>query len=130
MSEFLLSRLRKRAKRGQPIVSITAYDYFTALLAKHADADFVLVGDSLGNVIHGAATTVGVSLDDVIYHTRIVCRHFPAERVVLDMPFGTFKLEAEQTVENCVRAFKASGCGAVKFEGANNENLFATRILT
>ncbi|MBN2082959.1 3-methyl-2-oxobutanoate hydroxymethyltransferase [bacterium] len=130
MSEFLLSRLRKCAKHGRPIVSITAYDYFTALLAKHADVDFVLVGDSLGNVVQGAATTVGVSLDDVIYHTRIVCRHFPAERVILDMPFGTFKLEAEQTVENCVRAFKDGGCGGVKFEGANNENLFATRILT
>jgi len=130
MSEFLLTRLRKRVKHGQPIVSITAYDYFTALLARAADVDFVLVGDSLGNVVQGAETTVGVSLDQVIYHTRIVCDHFPPERVVLDMPFGTFKLDADETVSNCVRAFKESGCGAVKFEGANNENLFAVRTLT
>jgi len=130
MSEFLLTRLRKRRKQGQPIVSITAYDFFTALVAREADVDFVLVGDSLGNVVQGAATTVGVTLEQVIYHTKIVCQHFPSERVVLDMPFGTFKLEADETVENCARAFKESGCGGVKFEGANNENLFAVRTLT
>jgi 3-methyl-2-oxobutanoate hydroxymethyltransferase len=129
MSEYLLTRLRKRRKQGQPIVSITAYDFFTALIARDADADFVLVGDSLGNVVQGAATTVGVTLDQAIYHTRIVCQHFPSERVVIDMPFGTFKLDADETVENCARAFKESGCGAVKFEGANNENLFAVRTL-
>lgn len=130
MSEFLLPRLRRKRRQHQPIVSITAYDYFTALLAREADADFVLVGDSLGNVIHGAQTTVGVSLDDVIYHTKIVCNHFPANRVVLDMPFGSFKLDADETVANCVRAFKATGCGAVKFEGVTNDNLFAIRTLT
>lgn len=130
MSEFMLTRLRKRRKQGQPIVSITAYDFFTALVAKEADVDFVLVGDSLGNVVQGATTTVGVTLDQVVYHTRIVCQHFPSERVVLDMPFGTFKLDADETVENCARAFKESGCGGVKFEGANNENLFAVRTLT
>jgi 3-methyl-2-oxobutanoate hydroxymethyltransferase len=130
MSEFLLTRLKKRRKKGLPIVSITAYDYFTALIAREADADFVLVGDSLGNVVQGAATTVGVTLEQVIYHTGIVCRHFPSERVIIDMPFGTFKLDADETVENCARAFKESGCGGVKFEGANNENLFAVRTLT
>ena len=130
MPEFLLARLRKKLKKREPIVSITAYDYFTALVAREADVDFVLVGDSLGNVVQGGATTVRVTLDDVIYHTRIVCQHFPAERVVLDMPFGTFKLDADETVKNCARAFKEAGCGAVKFEGAGNENLFATRTLS
>jgi 3-methyl-2-oxobutanoate hydroxymethyltransferase len=129
VAEFLLARLRKKYKRREPIVSITAYDYFTALLARQADVDFVLVGDSLGNVVQGAETTVPVTLEQVIYHTRIVCRHFPAERVVLDMPFGTFKIDADDTVENAVRAFQQSGCGAVKFEGATNDNLFAVRTL-
>jgi 3-methyl-2-oxobutanoate hydroxymethyltransferase len=130
VAEFLLARLRKKYKRREPVVSITAYDYFTALLARQAEVDFVLVGDSLGNVVQGAETTVPVTLEQVIYHTRIVCRHFPAERVVLDMPFGTFKIDAEDTVENAVRAFQQSGCGAVKFEGATNDNLFAVRTLS
>ena len=129
MSEFLTARLRQKQDQHKPIVSITAYDYFTALIAREADVDFVLVGDSLGNVVQGAKTTVPVTLEQAIYHTRLVCAHFPAERVVLDMPFGTFKLEAHETVHNAVHAFKESGCGGVKFEGANHENIFATRKL-
>jgi 3-methyl-2-oxobutanoate hydroxymethyltransferase len=129
MSDFIVSRLKRKRKRTEPIVSITAYDYFTALLAREADADFVLVGDSLGNVIHGEETTVKVELSDIIYHTRIVCRHFPPGRVVLDMPFGTFKLDAAHTIGNSVRAFKESGCGAVKFEGASPDNLEAISAL-
>jgi 3-methyl-2-oxobutanoate hydroxymethyltransferase len=129
MADYLVSRLRRKQRAGERIVSITAYDYFTALLAREADVDFVLVGDSLGNVVQGAETTVGVTLKQMIYHARVVCKHFPAERVVIDMPFGTFKLDAQQTIENCVKAFKDSGCGAVKFEGATSDNLVATDAL-
>jgi 3-methyl-2-oxobutanoate hydroxymethyltransferase len=129
VSEFLVPRLHAKMKAHQPIVSVTAYDYFTALLAQAAEVDFVLVGDSLGNVVQGAATTIGVTLEQLVYHTRIVCRHFPSERVLIDMPFGTFKLDARATVENCVRAFKDSGCGGVKFEGATPDNLIAVRNL-
>ncbi len=129
MAQFLTSRLRDKQKRGERIVSLTAYDYFTALIAREADADFVLVGDSLGNVVQGAATTVPVTLEQAIYHTRIVARHFPAERVVLDMPFGTFKLDSADTVRNCVRAFQESGAGGVKFEGATADNLAAAAKL-
>ncbi|MCB1216603.1 3-methyl-2-oxobutanoate hydroxymethyltransferase [bacterium] len=130
MSDFLVAHLRRKYRDGQPIHSITAYDYFTALLAAEAEMDFVLVGDSLANVIQGHGTTVPVSLDEMIYHTRIVARHFPARRVVIDMPFGSFKADTQETVRNCVRAFRESGCGAVKFEGANESNVEATRILT
>ena len=130
MSDYLVARLRRKYKDGQPIHSITAYDYFTALLAAEAEMDFVLVGDSLSNVMQGHSTTVPVSLDEMIYHSRIVARHFPAQRVVIDMPFGTFKADTQETVRNCVHAFKESGCGAVKFEGATESNIEATRILT
>lgn len=129
MSEYLVPRLHAKMKAHQPIVSITAYDYFSALLASAADVDFVLVGDSLGNVVQGGETTIGVTLEQMIYHTRVVCQHFPHERVLIDMPFGTFKLDARATVENCVRAFKDSGCGGVKFEGATADNLIAVRNL-
>ncbi len=130
MADYLVSRLRQKQKHGEPIVSITAYDYFTALLAKQADVDFVLVGDSMGNVIQGLDTTIPVTLEQAIYHTKIVCRHFPHERVVLDMPFGTFKLDAQETINNCVRAFKESGCGGVKIEGATTDNIIAINALS
>lgn len=129
MADYLVARLRRKRRAGERIVSITAYDYFTALLAREADVDFVLVGDSLGNVVQGADTTVGVTMEQMVYHARIVCRHFPAERVIIDMPFGSFKLDAQQTIENCVKAFKESGCGGVKFEGATSDNLVATDAL-
>jgi 3-methyl-2-oxobutanoate hydroxymethyltransferase len=130
MQDLLAARLRRKHKAGESIASITAYDFFTALLARDADADFVLVGDSLGNVIQGGADTTQVRLEEMIYHTRIVCRHFPAGRVVLDMPFGTFKVSAEETVRNCLRAFQESGCGGVKLEGADISTLEAVRMLS
>jgi len=130
VTEYLIARLSAKQRRGERIASLTAYDYFTALLAREADVDFVLVGDSLGNVIQGQSTTVPVTVEEMVYHTRIVARHFPAERVVLDMPFGTFKLDAAQTVQHCARAFKDSGCGAVKLEGAGVNNLSAIETLT
>lgn len=130
MADYLVSRLRQKYKHGEPIVSITAYDYFTALLAKKAEVDFVLVGDSLGNVIQGLDTTIPVTLEQVVYHTKIVCRHFPSERVAIDMPFGTFKLDAQETIQNCVSAFKDSGCGAVKLEGATTDNIIAISALS
>jgi 3-methyl-2-oxobutanoate hydroxymethyltransferase len=130
VAEYLVARLRQKLRRGEAIVSLTAYDYFTALIARQAGVDFVLTGDSLGNVIQGAATTVPVTLEQMIYHTRIVCAHFPPGRVVLDMPFGTFKLSAAETARNCLRAFQESGCGGVKFEGATPDNLEAVRTLS
>lgn len=130
MTDFLLSRLRMRMKRGEPIASVTAYDYFTARLAAAADMDFVLVGDSLGNVIQGEPTTIGVTIDEMVYHTRIVARHFPRERVVLDLPFGPWLATTDGIVETAAGAFKAAGCGAVKLEGAGPEMVAAIEKLT
>lgn len=130
MAEYLVNRLRSRMKKREPIASITAYDYFSARLAAEADLDFVLVGDSLGNVIHGADSTIAVELSDVVYHTRIVVRHFPAERVVLDMPLGGYLASCTELVKAAVEAFKQSGAGAVKFEGAGRVQLEAAEQLS
>jgi 3-methyl-2-oxobutanoate hydroxymethyltransferase len=132
VAEYLVARLGRKGHDGSapaPLVAVTAYDYFTALLAAHADVDFVLVGDSLGNVVQGRRTTVPVTLEQMVYHTQIVCRHFPAERVVLDLPFGAFKQTEELTVANAVRAFQESGCGGVKLEGADESSLAAIERL-
>ncbi|MCD6282437.1 3-methyl-2-oxobutanoate hydroxymethyltransferase [bacterium] len=129
MAEFKIPQLRRKKERGEPIVSITAYDLFTAHLARDAGVDFVLVGDSMANVLQGHSTTVPVSLEDVIYHTRIVVRALPDMLVIGDMPFGTFKVSADETVHNALALFKETGCGAVKMEGADESNLDATARL-
>jgi len=129
MPEFKIPELRRKKERGEPIVSVTAYDLFTARLAQDAGVDFVLVGDSMANVVQGHSTTVPVSLEDVIYHTRIVARALPEMLVIGDMPFGTFKVSADETVHNALSLFKETGCGAVKMEGADDSNLDATARL-
>jgi 3-methyl-2-oxobutanoate hydroxymethyltransferase len=121
----LINELRRKKERQIPIVSVTAYDLFTARLAETAGADFVLVGDSLGNVIQGHETTVPVRMQDVIYHTRIVSRTLQNTLVVGDMPFGTFKITADETIHNAMQLFQEGGCAAVKMEGADETNLEA-----
>ncbi|OPX21194.1 MAG: 3-methyl-2-oxobutanoate hydroxymethyltransferase [Planctomycetales bacterium 4484_113] len=129
MAEFKIPALKKQKQRGVPIAAITAYDLFTAQLAEEAGVDFILVGDSLGNVVQGQPTTLPVTLEEIIYHTRIVMRSVRDTLVIADMPFGSFKVTADETVKNALRVFKETGCGGVKMEGADETNLQAiTRL--
>jgi 3-methyl-2-oxobutanoate hydroxymethyltransferase len=130
MTRFKTTELRRKKERGEKIASITAYDLFTARLAVAAEVDFILVGDSLGNVIKGHGTTVPVRLEEVIYHTKIVVSAAPEALVLADMPFGTFKVSAERTVDNAIRLFQDTGCGGVKLEGAEACDLEAIARLT
>lgn len=129
MGEFKIPTLKKQKQRGVPIAAITAYDLFTAQLAEQAGVDFILVGDSLGNVVQGQPTTLPVTLEEVIYHTRIVMRSVRDTLVIADMPFGSFKVSADDTVRNALTVFKQTGCGGVKMEGADGTNLEATSRL-
>jgi len=129
MAEFKIPALKKQKQQGVPIAAITAYDLFTAQLAEEASVDFILVGDSLGNVVQGHPTTLPVTMDDVIYHTRIVVRSVCDTLVIADMPFGSFKVSADETVKNALKVFKETGCGGVKMEGADETNLEATARL-
>ncbi|MBR1161619.1 3-methyl-2-oxobutanoate hydroxymethyltransferase [Bradyrhizobium elkanii] len=107
--------LRAR-KNGEPIVMLTSYHAHTAaLLDKHCDA--ILVGDSLGNVMHGFETTVPVTLDMMILQGRAVMRGSQAALVVVDMPFGSYEESKEQAFRSAVRIMKETLCGAVKLEG-------------
>lgn len=130
-NNFVGNNLARLKAEGKKIVSVTAYDHFTATLALAADADFILVGDSLGNVVQGRETTIPVTLDEIIYHTKIVVRTVEGRiPVFADMPFGSFKVDALETVHNAVRIFKEAGCAGVKLEGATEDNLTAIRKLT
>ena len=104
-------------QRGEPLVMVTAYDYPFARLADRAGVDMVLVGDSLGNVVLGYPTTVPVTLDDILHHTRAVRRGVERALVVADMPFLTFHLSVEEALRNAGRILQEGGAEAVKLEG-------------
>src|ERR1700757_2022203 len=104
-------------ERGDRIVMLTAYDATMARLLDRADIDLLLVGDSLGNVILGLDTTIPVTLDAVIHHTRAVARGTSRALVVADMPFLTYQVSAEEALRNAARLFQEGGAAAVKLEG-------------
>jgi 3-methyl-2-oxobutanoate hydroxymethyltransferase len=100
-----------------PLVMVTAYDYTFAKLAEAAGIDILLVGDSLGMVIQGHVSTLPVTLDEVIYHTRCVSRGASRALVVADMPFLSYQVSEIQAIETAGRLIKEGGAAAVKLEG-------------
>ncbi len=103
-------------KGGEPIVSLTAYHAHTArLVDRHCDV--ILVGDSLGMVMHGLETTVPVTLDMMILQGLAVMRGSKRALVVVDMPFGSYEASKEQAFMSSARVMKETGCGAIKVEG-------------
>lgn len=112
-----LPRLKAMKNQNKPIAMVTAYDYPSAMLAEEAGVDIILVGDSLGNVVLGYHTTVPVTLEDMIYHTRAVVRGAPGTMIVADMPFATYRLGPEATLRNAARLMQEGGAHAVKLEG-------------
>jgi len=103
-------------KGGEPIVCLTSYHAHTArLVDKYCDV--ILVGDSLGMVMHGFETTVPVTLDMMILQGHAVMRGSQRALVVIDMPFGSYEQSKEQAFASCARVMKETGCGAIKLEG-------------
>ncbi|HZD28359.1 MAG TPA: 3-methyl-2-oxobutanoate hydroxymethyltransferase [Xanthobacteraceae bacterium] len=103
-------------KGGEPIVCLTSYHAHTArLLDRHCD--LILVGDSLGMVMHGLETTVPVTLDMMILQGLAVMRGSKQALVVIDMPFGSYEASKEQAFMSAARVMKETGCGAIKLEG-------------
>jgi 3-methyl-2-oxobutanoate hydroxymethyltransferase len=103
-------------KGGEPIVSLTAYHAHTARIAD-PHVDFLLVGDSLGMVMHGYESTVPVPLELMIMHGRAVMRGAKRALVVVDMPFGTYEESPSVAFRNAARVMKETDCGAIKLEG-------------
>jgi 3-methyl-2-oxobutanoate hydroxymethyltransferase len=103
-------------KGGTPIVALTSYHAHTArIVDRHCDV--ILVGDSLGMVMHGLETTVPVTLEMMILQGHAVMRGSRHALVVVDMPFGSYEASREQAFASCARVLKETGCGAVKLEG-------------
>jgi len=103
-------------KGGEPIVSLTSYHAHTAAIADPF-VDFLLVGDSLGMVMHGYESTVPVPLELMVMHGRAVVRGARRALVVVDMPFGSYEESPAQAFRNAAHVMKETGCGAIKLEG-------------
>jgi 3-methyl-2-oxobutanoate hydroxymethyltransferase len=109
--------LKEKKRRGEKIVVLTAYDATMAGLLDRAGIDILLVGDSLGNVIMGCETTLPVTLDIMLHHTRAVARGARRALVVADMPFLTYQISAEEAIRNAGKLLQDGGAAAVKLEG-------------
>ncbi len=110
--DFLQAKKEKRK-----ITMISTYDYWSAMLCEKAGIDCILVGDSLGMVVQGRETTLPVTLDEMIYHTKAVRRGAPDTFIVVDMPFMSYQVNKDEAVKNAGRILKETGANAVKLEG-------------
>ncbi len=109
--------LRELKQRGEAIAALTAYDYLMAQLLDRAGIDVILVGDSAGMVVQGLDTTVGVTLEQMLYHSTVVARGVERALVVADLPFMSYQVNTDEALRNAGRMIKETGVEAVKLEG-------------
>src|SRR5580700_11001026 len=125
--------LSRKVFPGSPatkkITFLTAYDYPTARLLDEAGVDMLLVGDSLGMVTLGYDSTLPVTLDEIVHHTRAVRRGTKRALLVADMPYGTFHVSIEESIRNAVRLVKEGGAEAVKIEGGERRIELIARLV-
>ena len=121
--------IRAAKERGEKLVCLTAYDYPTARIVDEAGVDVILVGDSMGNVIHGYGNSIPVSLDEITSACIAVKRGTERAMVVADMPFGSYHVNADTSVQNALRLMKYGGAEAVKLEGGRNRADLVRRLV-
>jgi 3-methyl-2-oxobutanoate hydroxymethyltransferase len=119
-----------RERKSEKIAAVTAYDVAFARLADRAGVDVVLVGDSLGMVVQGLGNTLPVTLDEMIYHCRMVARGVEHAHVVADMPFGSYQASVEDGVRAAGRLLKEGAAEAVKLEGGAEVAELVARLVT
>ena len=117
---MLLSQLNQKVKAGEKLAMLTCYDATFAKLMEQAQVDILLVGDSLGMVLHGAENTLNVSMHHMSYHTKSVATGAPNTFIIADMPLGSYEHDAEAAYKNAEWLIK-SGAHMVKFEGGGDK---------
>ncbi|MBI5025471.1 MAG: 3-methyl-2-oxobutanoate hydroxymethyltransferase [Nitrospirae bacterium] len=117
MSKITLNEFFRKKVEKQKITMLTAYDYPFAQIVDEAGIDAILVGDSLGMVVQGLENTLPVTMDEMIYHTKMVSRAVKNAMVIGDMPFMSYQVSVEDAVRNAGRFLKEAGAQAVKMEG-------------
>jgi 3-methyl-2-oxobutanoate hydroxymethyltransferase len=113
----IIRTLFNKKEKGQKITMISTYDYLSAKLCEQVGIDCILVGDSLGMVFQGKDSTLEVTVEEMIYHTKAVRRGAKESFVIADMPFMSYQVSVEKAVENCGRLIKEGRANAVKLEG-------------
>jgi 3-methyl-2-oxobutanoate hydroxymethyltransferase len=124
-----LPAIRAAKENGEKLVCLTAYDYPTARIVDEAGIDMILVGDSMGNVIHGYGNTIPVSLDEILSACIAVKRGTERAMVIADMPYGTYHINEDDSVKNALRLMKYGGAEAVKLEGGRNRVGLVKRLV-
>ena len=120
MARTSVHKLKEWKAEGRKFAMITAYDYPSARLVEQAGIPIILVGDSLGSVVLGYDSTVPVTMDDIVYHTRAVVRGTQKAIIVADMPFMSYQANADDAVRNAGRLLQEGGATAVKLEGGSH----------
>jgi 3-methyl-2-oxobutanoate hydroxymethyltransferase len=122
------TQIREMKKKGEKIAMVTAYDYPIAKLADEAGIPILLVGDSLGMVVLGYESTIPVTMDEMIHHTKAVVRGAKHAFIIGDMPFMTYQISAEDAMRNAARFIQEGGAQAIKLEGGETVAETVSRI--
>lgn len=117
MARITINDFLKKKAEGQKITMLTAYDYPFARIVDEAGIDGIIVGDSVGMVVQGLENTLPVTMDEMLYHTKIVSRAVKNAMVIGDLPFMSYQASVEDAVRNAGRFLKEAGASAVKIEG-------------
>ncbi|WP_022847027.1 MULTISPECIES: 3-methyl-2-oxobutanoate hydroxymethyltransferase [unclassified Desulfurobacterium] len=121
MKKVTTKTLLEMKRNGEKITMLTAYDYTSALIVDSAGVDIILVGDSLGMVMLGYDSTIPVTMEEMVHHTRAVVRARKRAMVIFDMPFLSYQTGKRDAILNAGRALKETGCDAVKIEGGKEQ---------
>ena len=125
-----ITQIKEMKQKGEKIAMLTAYDYSTAKLIDEAGIPLILVGDSLGMVVLGYESTIPVTMDEMIHHTRAVVRGAANALIVGDMPFMTYQISFEDAMRNAGRFIQEGGAQAVKLEGGEGMAETVKRIVS
>ncbi len=127
--KITVTNLRDKKLRHEPITCLTAYDYASGRLVDEAGMDAILVGDSLAQVMLGYDSTLPVTLEEMLHHTRAVRRAVKHALLIADMPFGAYHFSPEEAVRNAARFVKEAGAEAVKIEGGEKRADMVHRVI-
>ncbi|MEZ5344987.1 MAG: 3-methyl-2-oxobutanoate hydroxymethyltransferase [Pyrinomonadaceae bacterium] len=121
--------LRKAKRKGEKLICLTAYDYPTARIVDEAGAELILVGDSMGNVIHGYGNSIPVTLEEILSATKAVKRGAERALIISDMPYGSYHVNEDETVRNALKLMKDGEAEAIKLEGGSNRVKLVRRLV-
>ncbi|MEN3027696.1 MAG: 3-methyl-2-oxobutanoate hydroxymethyltransferase [Aquificaceae bacterium] len=130
MEGVTLRSLFRKKQEGKKITMVSTYDYLSAKLCQQAGIDCILVGDSLGMVFQGLNTTLPVTLEEMIYHTKAVRRGAGDVFLIVDMPFMSYQVSLEEALRNCGKVIKETGANAVKVEGGEEVAELVHRLVS